>query len=226
VPHIGTTTQRGDRETARRTAAIASPSPPSLTKRRADGPTPPAKRSVINIINIEGPKSALPTEVSANSIDAATRPPEAVVTVPVDVRTDARPPDTAAAGKWRPPRAVEGEPPTGPPSGLFCPPGARSTSHSTPCTRAGQPHLLPFAAWPDSELSTEEIPCEIAGINRAPTERHSGLDSGCSQSFWPNRVFSVSCAKRSRFPVFDRVFSASWFWPGVLGFLRRVSSAS
>jgi len=48
VPRVGTVTQRGSRETARRNAAIVSPPPPLLTRRRTDGPAP---RGGVNVAN-------------------------------------------------------------------------------------------------------------------------------------------------------------------------------
>jgi len=91
VPRVGTTTQRGDRETARRNAAIASPPPPPPNKRRAGGPAPRGGE----IASVEGP----------------TSPP-----APETIGTDAQPPDVITAGEWRTPPVLEyGPPPEGPP---------------------------------------------------------------------------------------------------------------
>jgi len=82
------------------------------------------------------------------------------------------------------------------------------------------------------------MPLEIAGINRAPRSKDSGLGSGCIQSSRSSWVFSAALTGCSRFPVPDvlglqfpdRVFSVSCTGhsrppaPGasVLGFLCRV----
>jgi len=64
------TEDRRDRIT---TATVASPPSPPSTRRRTDGPTPPAKRRVVHIANIEGPRLPPPPGSSTDPTDAATR---------------------------------------------------------------------------------------------------------------------------------------------------------
>jgi len=104
MPRVGITVQRGDRETARRTAALATPPPLPPTKRQTEGPTSLTKRS--------GPAS--PPDDSAEPIFAVSAP-EAAVTDPVDNEARDRPREIDASGKWRVQRIVEVEPSTGPP---------------------------------------------------------------------------------------------------------------
>jgi len=96
VPRVGTVVQRGDRETARRIAAIATPPPPPAKRRR------------------EGPKSP-PPPVTLQEPACAAIITDTDIAVPVGVGTEARPRDAAAAGTWRVPRIAKVEPPTGPP---------------------------------------------------------------------------------------------------------------
>jgi len=107
-PRVGTTVQRGDRETARWTAAMATPPPPPPAKRRTEDPAPLAKRS--------GPTS--PRDVPAEPVFAVSAPEAAVDGI------EGRPREDDAGGEWRLLRVRESERPAGsPPIRIILPTG-------------------------------------------------------------------------------------------------------
>jgi len=130
VPRVGTTVQRGDRETARRAAAMAAPPPPLPTKCRAEGPASPTRKSVVNDANVERATSLSPAEGRTT-----TGAPGAADSVAANLGIDARTPSLGDGGRpesWssrrRPDRRL---------FGLCCPRDGRWISRSSRYTESG-----------------------------------------------------------------------------------------
>jgi len=150
VPRVGTMVQRGDRETDRRVAAIATPPPPPPAKRRREGPMAPP------------PPDTLPEPACAATITDTN------IAVPVGVGTEARPRDAAAAGTWRVPRIAEVDlQPVHHPSGLSCPRDEQWTSRSMQSTEAGNINSGSPANGGSCD-STARAACQRAAAPNAP----------------------------------------------------------
>jgi len=112
VPRVGTVVQRGDRETARRIAAIATPPPPPPAKRRREGPSSPPPPVTL-------PEPACPATITDTD-----------VAVPVSIgRPDREMPPPGHGGcsaSWR-----SNLQPVHPPAGLSCPRDGRWISRSS-----------------------------------------------------------------------------------------------